>query len=290
MHLVSGPQISHVTSQWNHSVDLLRRPLAPSSSSPSSSFHHPLIIILLHIASYLIFFGSANSIRWISTHDTIHPVRIEKNQSKVSKSQARLQRDSSNHVQCNHRFDLSYLASFSCRKVSDSNFHDSSRSDICILGCVFFFSFRELLQQQHQTQPGTTHFYFTHLTLHAVPFLYRHVHRHHHESTNPGLGVRRRFIRWRYVVFEREARNFSNFLFNILNITRISHSYRARKSLENQRSNVLTKTRTPIRRMLLEIISLFFFSCFHLRSLNMNRYNTLFLGYAIDRHIQHNRP
>ena len=36
------------------------------------------------------------------------------------------------------------------------------------------------------TTTGTTHFYFTHVTLHAVPFLYRHVHRHHHESTNPG--------------------------------------------------------------------------------------------------------
>ena len=166
MHLVSGPQISHVTSQWNHSVDLLRIPLASPSQESSPSFHHPLIVILLHVVSYLIFFGGTSCVSrsntntntntntttptqvliqswWISTHDTIHPVRIEKNQSKVSKSQARLQRDSSNHVQCNHRFDLSYLASFSCRKVSDSNFHDSSRSDICILGCVFFFSFRE---------------------------------------------------------------------------------------------------------------------------------------------------
>jgi len=73
---------------------------------------------------------------WISTHDTIHSVRIEKNQSEISKSQTRLQRDSTKHVQCNHRFDLSYLASFSCHgKVSaDFNFRDSSRSDICILG------------------------------------------------------------------------------------------------------------------------------------------------------------
>ena len=71
MHLVSGPQIDHVKSQWNHSVNLLRRlPLTPSPSSSSSSFHHPLLIIFIHIASYLIFFGSANLIFGGSQHTT----------------------------------------------------------------------------------------------------------------------------------------------------------------------------------------------------------------------------
>lgn len=32
---------------------------------------------------------------------------------------------------------------------------------------------------------GESHFYWTHRCLHAVPWLYRHVHKFHHESFNP---------------------------------------------------------------------------------------------------------
>ena len=104
---------------------------------------------------------------------------------------------------------------------------------------------------------GTTHFYFTHLTLHAVPFLYRHVsvqpytisrtlliyllytqvHRHHHESTNPGP--------WSSTWCSSAKReNFNNFSFSsfchITQSTRISFVslvHTTRKSLENQYSN-----------------------------------------------------